>query len=165
MADAAAMRSILNRYTKPDMARNWPAYIARTDVVTHKRTALGKHLINVPVRTLHCAEHAIDEPAVDVLVEQVAHRVDKNHPGLLPLQGLFEPGRPKLQVKALLVGMAWHAAPALGEPLGIAIVAAGTDPGASSNRIPRRIGPFDRGALRHISAPLYLLLNLNFGCL
>ncbi len=39
-------------------------------------------------------------------MEEVAHRVDENHPWSLPLQGLIEPLRPEAQVEALLVRMA-----------------------------------------------------------
>ena len=83
------------------------------------------------------------EYLVDVLVEEVAHRVHENHPRLLPKHRLPQPRRPKRQIEALLIGVPRNAAPTFCEALGIAIVASRTNFGAARHRVPRRVRPFD----------------------
>ena len=60
----------------------------------------------------------------NVLVEEVAHRVDEDHPRPPPAERLLEPLGPEPEVEALLVGVARHAAEPLGERLGVAVGAA-----------------------------------------
>ena len=64
--------------------------------------------------------------------------------GFRHVQRQLEALRPEAQVEALLVGMAGHAAEALGERERVAVVAAGRDLGAAGDRVPRRVGPLDR---------------------
>jgi hypothetical protein len=141
--DPARERGVLDRDSEPDVARDRPALIPVPDIVAHERAALGQHLVDMPVRLLHRIEHLVDELTVDVLVEQVAHRVHEDHPRLLPERGLFQSRRPERQVESLLVGMSWNAPPTLSEAFGVAVVTARTDLGAARHRVPRRIRPFN----------------------
>src|SRR6266704_1435095 len=61
----------------------------------------------------------------------------------LPGEWLQEPFRPKRQVKTRFERVPRHAAKPLGKSGGIAIVATGANLGASRDRAPGRISPFD----------------------
>ena len=91
----------------------------------------------------------LDVVVGNVLVEQVAHRVDEDHLRRAPPQRLRELLRDEPQIEALLVRMAWHAAEPLGERLGVAVLAAGADLRAAADRVPRRVGPLDFRVLSH----------------
>lgn len=132
-----------NRNAKPDVAGDRPTLIAIADIVAHEGTALGQDLVDMPICLLHGIEHLVDEGTVDVLVEQVAHRVHEDHPRLLPERGLFQPRRPERQVKSLLIGVARNAAPALCKAFSIAVVTSRADLGAAGHRVPCRVRPFD----------------------
>ena len=64
--------------------------------------------------------------------------------------GLLEAFRPQPQVEPLLVGMTFDAAPSLGEPLRVAVVATWTHLRATRNRVPGHFRPFDFRTLRHV---------------
>ncbi len=86
----------------------------------------------------------------NLFVEQIAHRVDENHPGLTPPQRLRQFSGNKPQVEALLEGMALHAAEPFSEPFRVAVLAAWTDLRATANRVPCRVSPFDFRKQRHV---------------
>ena len=94
----------------------------------------------MPLRTPGCRTQAC---AVDVLVEEVAHRVHEDHPWLFPGHRLLQPRRPERQVEALFVGVPRNAAPALRETFRVAVVTARTEFGAARDRVPRRVRPLD----------------------
>ena len=48
-------------------------------LVAHQRATLRQHLEHVPVGPLHRVEDAVNEYRRDLLVEEVAHRVDEDH--------------------------------------------------------------------------------------
>ena len=81
----------------------------------------------------------------DLLVKQVAHGVDEDHAGLLPRERLGQPLGAQGQVEAVFEGMAGRVSEALGQKLGVAVVAATGDLGAAGNGIPGPVGPFDLG--------------------
>jgi hypothetical protein len=56
---------------------SWP----RPEVRTHAIRALRQHVVGVALRERHRPEHAVDELARNLFVEQVAHRVDEDHRG------------------------------------------------------------------------------------
>ena len=60
------------------MWRGGQSPIALMDKIAHQRTALGQHLIDVPIRLLHCIKYTMDVLSWYVLMEQVAHRIDKD---------------------------------------------------------------------------------------
>ena len=123
------------------------------EVALHERAALGEHLEDVPIGRFHGVEDAVDERAGDLLMEQVAHGVDEDHAGPLPGKRLRQPFGAQGEVEAVLEGMARHAAEALGQALGVAVVAAACDLGATGDGVPGRVGPFD---LRHDAAECVL---------
>jgi hypothetical protein len=77
----------------------------------------------------------------NLLMEEVAHRGDEDHPRARPFQRLLQPLRPQLQLKALLVRMPRDAAPALGERLGVAVRAPRRDLLATRDVVPGRLRP------------------------
>ena len=65
------------------------------DEFLQERTALGQHLIDVPVRPFHRVEHGGDMRFRNVLVKKIAHRIDEDHTGPLPLKRLGQPFGPE----------------------------------------------------------------------
>src|SRR5690606_39891241 len=114
------------------------------DVFAHERTAFRQNLKHMPVGFLHHVKNAINERAIDILVEEIAHRIHEDHAWLLPDKRLLEPRRPEPQTETLLVWMAGNTAPSLGEALGITIVTPAADLGAAGHWPPRRARPLDR---------------------
>jgi hypothetical protein len=51
--------------------------------------SLGKHLESVVPRLRHHRENALDELERDRGMEEIAHRVDEDHPRPSPLEGQF----------------------------------------------------------------------------
>src|ERR1700684_1604514 len=111
--------------------------------------ALGQDLERMPVGLSHDLEDPLDIGVRNALVEEVAHRVDEDHPRTRPLQWLLQPLRPELELKALLVGVSRDAPPALGECLGVAVRAPGRDLVAARYRVPGRLSPLDRALVSH----------------
>ena len=101
------------------------------------------------VGALHHLEDARDVVERDALVEEVAHRVDEDHPRLAPRERQLQPLGPEAQVEALLVGVTGHAAEPLRERLGVAVRAAGRHLVAARDRVPRRVRPLDRARRSH----------------
>ena len=56
-------------------------------------------------------------------MEKVRHRVHEDEGGAAPRKGLLQSSRTQLKIKTTLVRMAWNAAPAFGEGLGVAVIA------------------------------------------
>jgi hypothetical protein len=91
----------------------------------------------------HHVEDLVDEGDGHLLVEEVAHAVDEDSARAPP---------PERQRQSL--GMEGDlregpASKALGQPLGVAELAAWRHLGAPGDWIPRRVRPFDRGVERH----------------
>ena len=71
---------------------------------------------------LHHVEDLQDEIERDVLVEQVAHRIDEDHARLPPMQRQIEHVRMERELKAVtVVGLA-HGAEPLRHALGVAVL-------------------------------------------
>jgi hypothetical protein len=75
--------------------------------------------------------------------------IDEDHARPFPVERLGETLGPDGQVETAFEGVSRHAAKALGEAGGIAIIAAGADLGATSHRVPRCIGPLYGAFFRH----------------
>jgi hypothetical protein len=82
---------------------------------------LGQDLEGVLAGNSHHLEDPRDVVVGDALVEQVAHRVDEDHPWSLPTQRMLKPIRPQLEREALLIGMTRHPNKTLCERLRIAM--------------------------------------------
>jgi len=137
--------AVLDRHAHPDVAR--PRQLWRE--LDQPLVPLGQDLEGVLLRAGHHVEHLGDVLIGDVLVEEVAHRVDEHDARAAPAQRHLQALRPQAQVEALLVGVARHTAPALGERLGVAMRASGRDLRASRHRVPRGLGPLDGAHLCH----------------
>jgi len=124
--------------------------VSLVDVAAHEGTAFGQHLESVPMRFFHGVENLVDIVGRNVLVEQVAHGVDEDHLRLADRKGLFQAAGPKRKIETRFERVIGHASEAFGKPFGIAVVAAGADLGAARYRVPRHVGPFDGGILRHV---------------
>jgi hypothetical protein len=130
---------------------------AARDVIGHPLRPLREDLIRVPRRDGGEHEHAIDERVGDLLVEQVAHRIDKDHPRPLPAERLGEFGVDRVDAAgplAVLVDDAFvaftaHRLEAEGHAHRVAVVAAGRHDAATDGGVPRRVGPFDFAFVAH----------------
>jgi len=103
----------------------------------------------VPVSLPHGAEDGLHEGKWDVLVEQIAHRVDEDQPRTFPCKRYVQALRPELQVETLLVRMIRYTAKPLRERLGIAVGASRTDLVATSDGVPGGVCPLDLAAVGH----------------
>ena len=65
-------------HAEPDMRGSSLTPVAPLDETAHQGTALGKHLIDVPIGVLHGVEYALDVLGGNVLVEEIAHRIDED---------------------------------------------------------------------------------------
>jgi hypothetical protein len=81
----------------------------------------------MPVGKLHGVKDLIDERALNLLVELVAHRIDKNHPWALPPERLSKTIGSQGQIKTGFKRVSWDAAEPFREAFRTAIVAATAD--------------------------------------
>ena len=125
------------------------APVALLDETAHQRTTLGKDLIDVPIGALHGVEYALNVLGGNVLVEEIAHRIDEDELWTPPLHGLFEAFGAKGQIEARLERVSFDAAKTLGKALGIAMVATGANLRAASDRVPSAVSPLDSAFTRH----------------
>src|SRR5262249_28453988 len=105
--------------------------------------AFGEDLVGVPVCELHDTDDGKDVIVWHILVEQVAHRVNKDHLRGMPTQWLGKFLGDKSEVEPLLVRVTWDSPETLSERFGIAVNTTWTDLCAPSDRVPGCIGPLD----------------------
>jgi hypothetical protein len=127
---------------------------------------LGQHLKRVLRAGVHHVEHALDEVQRDVLVKEVAHGVDEDHPRQPPAQWVTDgivvekdrvvPSaltvddlqivrRPPGVVAVVALRLRDRRQP-LCHSLGIAVLAPGRHLVAARGGVPCLVGPFDLGA-------------------
>jgi len=80
-------------------------------------------LKGVPLRGGHDLRDGDNVFVGNLVVEEIAHGIDKDHLRSAPAQRLPEFSRNEAKIKSLLIGMAFDAAKALGERLGVATFA------------------------------------------
>ena len=153
MPDSRRRHVILDGHAAPDMRGRRALPVSAPQVCPHERAAFREHLELMPVGGLHGVEDAVDEIGWYTLVEQVAHRIDEDPTRPFPRKRLVQPLRAQCEVESVLEGMAGRTTKPLGEALGIAVIAAACDLGAARHRIPRRVGPLDRGSVAHTVGP------------
>ena len=68
----------------------------------------------MPVGFQHDLGYANDVLVLDALVKEVAHRIDKDFAGFLPVQWVIQFVGYKANVKALFKRVPWHPTKALG---------------------------------------------------
>jgi hypothetical protein len=123
--------------------------IGFVDELLQKRASLDQHLIDMPVGFFHSVENGRYVRFRNVLVKQVTHGVDENHPRAFPLKWLYQAHGAQRQVKACFERMTRDAAKSLRKSRCIAVVTARADFCAAGNGIPSRIGPFNRAVFGH----------------
>lgn len=134
---------ILNTNAKPHVRQAaHPAQFALQQAA-HAVVALRQHLINVPVRPAHRVTHRRDVRRRHTFVEQVAHRVDEDFPRPTPRQRLLQFVIDQTQVEPLLERVSGDCAETLSDRFRVTELATRTDLGASTNRIPSGVRPFD----------------------
>jgi hypothetical protein len=149
MRDAGCCLLIFDRYAEPHMRRGRARPVTVVNEFHQERTAFRQHLINVPVGLFHRVEHGTDVRLGNVLVKEIAHRVDEDHARPLPIERLLEALGPQGEIETSLERMPGHAAKAFREPGRIAVIATDADFGTAGYWIPRRVGPFDGGVVSH----------------
>ena len=87
MVDASSLHRILDGNAKPDMFRYSVSAISVVDVTTHERTALGEHLIDVPVSYLHRVGNLVDEATIRGLVKRSLIELTKIIRGFFHCEG------------------------------------------------------------------------------
>ena len=98
--EARQGRVVFDGHAEPDMRGSSMVPVALLNETAHQRTALGKHLIDMPIGALHRVEYALDVLGGNVLVEEIAHRIDEYELRMPPVYRLFEALGAKGQIKA-----------------------------------------------------------------
>ena len=89
----------------------------------------------MPIGALHRVEYALNVLGGNILVEEIAHRIDEDELWTPPLHGLFEAFGAKGQVEARLERVSLDATKTLRKALGIAMVTTGANLRAAGNRL------------------------------
>src|SRR5262249_49699005 len=110
-------------------------------------------LVCMPARQVHRRNDSPNIRKWNLLVKQIAHGVDEDHSRLAPSERFRQFLRNKSQVESLFERMSCYAPKSLSEAFSVAVLTARTDLRAATNRIPRRISPFDLGKKRHRAGP------------
>lgn len=97
----------------------------------------------MPRRFRHDFKHPLDKSERHVLMKQVTHGIDENRPRFFPCKGLFKRMFMKSQLESVSIIILAHGFQAFGHAFGVAEFAAGTDLGATRERVPSRLGPFN----------------------
>ena len=143
MPDTGKRLPILDTNTAPDMFGNDRISVAPEQIVPHQGTALRQNLEEVPIGLLHDIEDTIHELQRDILMEEVTHGVNEYSTRTTPTEGLIKALTPQLQVEPHLEMMPRDTTKSLRESLGITVIAAPRNLGATRQRIPSRIGPLN----------------------
>ncbi len=98
---------------------------------------------------LHDLEDTTDECYRDLRMEKIAHGVDEDSPGLLPLEGEVEDMLVDSRPESLRVVLLPHRLEALCHALGVAVLASWAGLGTACDRVPGRPRPFDLRYLPH----------------
>ena len=104
---------------------------------------LSQNLESVPIGSTHNIEDSLNEFNWNVLVEEVAHRVDEYSLRLSPAKRQFNHVRLEGQCEAFSVVRLTHGLEPLGHSLRIAEFTSGADLIAARDRVPCRLRPFD----------------------
>ena len=98
---------------------------------------------------VHGRETSLNELAWDLLMEKIAHRIDKNDTGRLPLQREIDNIILESYKKSIAVTRLSHRSKAFGHSFCIAVLAPWTDFVATRNGIPSRLSPLNGRILSH----------------
>lgn len=103
----------------------------------------------MPVRPRHDIEHALDVLDRHVLVKEVAHRVHEDRLRLPPPKGQLQHVRLEGEREPVPIIRLPHRLQPLGHPLGVAVLAPGTDLVTPRHRVPGRLRPLDFRSVSH----------------
>src|SRR5262249_13788506 len=120
--------------------------VALANVARHRHRPLGQHLIDGAIVFFHRVEALVAEAIADLLVHQVAHRVDEHAARHQPPALVDKRLEPAHRGDAILVANHFREIllpTLLHDVFGVAVFAAGRDLRATRRRVPRRIGPAD----------------------
>src|SRR4051794_40661972 len=136
--------AILDAHAPPDVAQiRGEAQLAPQEVAQACRS-LRQHLVLMPICSRHHASDRDDVIVWHTLMEQIAHRVNKDAAGLTPSKGLGEFFRHETEIETELIGMIRYAAKPFRKRLRITVRASRADLGAAPHRVPRGVRPLDR---------------------
>src|ERR1700733_3658042 len=107
----------------------------------------------MPSRQDHYSDHLLDVLIGYLIVKQITHGIDEDHPWFFPLKRFGKLFWNKSNIKTMFKGMTSHPAKPLGEPFGVAILAAGAYLRAPTDGIPSSICPFNCCIQRHVYSP------------
>ena len=139
--------AILNRCPDPYISRHRSVAVSAFEVLAHERCSLGEHLENDGVGHFHLVVDLVPEAIWDLIMVQVAHRINEDQSGASgSVLGDWSPapGGPKpirMDLDGGKVGIAPEATS--GEGLGVAVFAPWRDLGAACSRVPRGVSPRD----------------------
>src|ERR1700757_2128467 len=137
------MLPVLDADTPPDVCMVCRELQLRVEQVSHTVGTLRENLKRMPVGCTHNLRNLDDVVIRHIFMEKIAHGVDKDQAGRLPLQGFLQLLRHEPQVKPSLIGMAGDATESLRENLRITVLAPRTDLRAAANGVPSRVCPLD----------------------
>ena len=149
MPDTGKRLPVLDTDTAPNMFGTGRISVAPEQIVPHQGTALRQDLEEVPIGLLHDIEDTIHELQRDILVEKITHGIHEYQARTLPPNRLIKALMPQHQVEPHLEMMPRDTTEALRESLGITVIAAPRNLGATRHRIPSRISPLNARSISH----------------
>ena len=144
-----AVSAVLDTHAPPDVRQIRHELQASPQHVTQSPRPFREDLVGMPVGGGHDPRDAQDVVLRDVFVEEVAHRIDEDHPRPRPTHGLAKLLGNKAEVEAAFVWMPRDPAKPLGEGLGVAVCTPRADLRAAAHGIPSRVGPLDFRTTAH----------------
>jgi hypothetical protein len=117
--------------------------------VPHATRSFSEDLVSVPIRHTHNPRGLDDEFVGHVILKQITHRIDENHPRANPFEWLSKFLGHELYIEAVLIRMAWDAPEPFRKRLRIAMFATWADLFAPPHGVPCRVGPFYFGIITH----------------
>ena len=138
-----AMFFVFDRDAPPDVLRCGRISEATFEKLFQACGTLGKNLIGVPVGDAHDGSNLGDVVFRNAFVEHVTHRIHKDATRSGPFEGLGKFLGNKTEIKTELEGVSFDPSPAFGKCLCVAMGATRADLGATANRVPSGIRPFD----------------------
>jgi len=151
MIDAGqTMFFIFDADAPPDMRFGGSKSQAGREKMLQALGSFCEHLKSVPTGGGHNFRDSDDVFLGDLVVEEIAHRVDEDHFRCAPAERFGQFFWNETQVEPPLVRVAFYAAETFGEGFGVAVFAAWTDFGAAPNRVPGCVRPFDCRVGAHV---------------
>ena len=84
MTNPSGRPVVFDGHSAPDVAWSQFRSVSPSQVVSHEGASFREYLEDVVLSLLHRLEYAINEIRRDFLVEEVAHRIHKDHSRTFP---------------------------------------------------------------------------------